>query len=265
MAIAYALKKKAKKMADGGDTTQAPVSQDDQDKKKPFFSVDSNDPKVKSIANAFKADGGPVQSSKKGPYMDPDKAKAIEKGATSGGPTLSQAWDNLKKGLSMSDQDKYADGGFIEEEKASGYVDHMGDDVKHNEAAENEDERKLNQHGRGEVGPLMACMADGGFIGSHQSDDHMMDMVGRIMKQRQMCYSEGGKVANGGEDELSHMADGKPNNFDDLSMRDDLKENYTGANSGDEIGNAQEEDDRHDIISRIMKSRAKKDRMPHPA
>ena len=67
-------------------------------------------------------------------------------------------------------------------------------------------------------------MAEGGQITDNlQSDDHEMDMIGRIMKQRQQHYSNGGIVANGGEDDLDEMADGKPNNFDDLSMRDDLE------------------------------------------
>ena len=125
MAIAYALKKKAKKMADGGDTSQqSSQSSNDSDKdKKPFFSVDPNDPKVKSIANAFKADGGPVQSSKKSPYMDPDAAKKIQEGATKGGPTMAEAWDNLKKGLSMNKE--YAHGGQITDDN----YQHIHDDV----------------------------------------------------------------------------------------------------------------------------------------
>ena len=40
---------------------------------------------------------------------------------------------------------------------------------------------------------------------------------------------------------------------------------YTGANSGDEIGNEQEDEDRRDIVSRIMKSRRLMDRNPRPA
>lgn len=95
--------------------------------------------------------------------------------------------------------------------------------------------------------------AEGGMI-DHDEDD----MVSRIMHKRHQMYSEGGKVANGGEDEFSHMADSKPNNFDVLSMDDDLEFHDTGANSGDELGNKSEDHDRHDIISRIMKSRAKK-------
>jgi hypothetical protein len=45
---------------------------------------------------------------------------------------------------------------------------------------------------------------------------------------------------------------------------DDLEQHYTGENSGDELGNAQEDEDRRDIVSRIMKSRRLKDRLPRP-
>lgn len=89
------------------------------------------------------------------------------------------------------------------------------------------------------------------------------DMVDRIMQRR--CYSKGGMVANGGDADLDEMADGRDNNFDDLALRDDLEFAYTGANSGDELGNEQEDQDRHDIVARIMRSRAKKDRNPRPA
>ncbi len=137
-----------------------------------------------------------------------------------------------------------------------------------------EDDRMLNQHGEIEEGP------QGGGEGFHeesymgnpgnahdeyQSEAHMEDMVGRIMKQRQQQFSEGGRVAN--EDHgpnNSRLAGFSPNEFDDLSLRDDLEFSYTGANSGDELGNEQEDHDRHDIVSRIMKSRNKKDRLPNP-
>lgn len=84
------------------------------------------------------------------------------------------------------------------------------------------------------------------------------DMISRIMKQR---YSKGGRVAN----DTPPVADFEDNQFDDLVKRDDLEQHYTGENSGDEIGNAQEDEDRRDIVARIMKSRRLKDRMPSPA
>jgi hypothetical protein len=100
-------------------------------------------------------------------------------------------------------------------------------------------------------------------------EDMYDDLVDRIMQQHSKDFSsearlsEGGMVANGGEDE--DLADFSPNEFDDLALRDDLESSYTGANSGDELGDEQEDEDRKDIVARIMKSRAKKDKLPRPA
>ncbi len=89
--------------------------------------------------------------------------------------------------------------------------------------------------------------------------DEEADMIGRIMKQR---YAKGGMVKK----EEEPLADFESNDFDAMDQMDPGTDaDYTGANSGDEIGNEQEDDDRRDIVSRIMKSRAKKDRMPRPA
>ncbi len=75
-------------------------------------------------------------------------------------------------------------------------------------------------------------------------------------------YSKGGQVAN--DTGMGMEADKLPNQFDDLVLRDDLEQHYTGANSGDEIGDKQEDEDRRDVIAQIMKSRRKKDRLPNP-
>lgn len=245
LAISYALKKRAKKMAEGGES------------------------------------GVPGGSGS--PAIDSQKAKQFSKGASESGYNPEQWVKNIKEGLGIAGN-SYAEGGqvkdnyqdphaphmkdgmpFHEDEMESGFVGHEGNDVKHDMAAMEEDDRRLDQHGEEEQGPYGMMMADGGRIGSHQSEDHEEDMVGRVMKQRQQHFSKGGRVANSGEGDLDEMADGKPNNFDDLSMRDDLEEHYTGANSGDERGNAREDHDRQDIIARIMASRRKKDRNPHPA
>lgn len=149
-------------------------------------------------------------------------------------------------------------------EQCSGFVEHPGNDVKDNGSAESEDERRLNQHGAEETGPEGAY-AEGGRIGDdYQTSAHEMDMVGRIMAQRQRSYSKGGRVANSGMGDLDDMADGQPNNFDDLSLRDDLESSNSGANDGDDLGNAREDKDRRDIVARIMASRAKRGRMPSP-
>lgn len=84
----------------------------------------------------------------------------------------------------------------------------------------------------------------------------------RSMKGPHGNYSEGGRVAN--EDEIT--AGFEPNEFDDLHLRDDLDFEYTGANSGDELGDEGEDERRRDIVSRIMRSRAKRaGHNPRPA
>lgn len=124
----------------------------------------------------------------------------------------------------------YAEGGFVHEEEESGY-----------DAMPKEHEGHMYEH------------AD------ENQDDHE-DMVGSIMKKRMPHYSEGGKVAN----DTPIKADFEDNQYDDLVKDDGLAEHYTGANSGDELGDGQEDEDRHDMISMIMKSRKKKDHLPHP-
>ena len=167
---------------------------------------------------------------------------------------------------------KLAAGGFIEEENMSGFVKHPGNDVKDDHAVMAEDERKLGQHGVSEVGPQHGGQ---GFHGesyegnpgdktdNYQSAANLeKDLVDRIIEQR--MYSLGGEVANGGEDKLSQMADSDPNEFDDLALEDDLEFHETGANSGDELGNARTDEDEHDVVAKVMRSRAKKDRLPNP-
>lgn len=116
----------------------------------------------------------------------------------------------------------------------------------------------------GMMGALDKKKAHGGMIEpdhGEQSDEQMLDMVGHIMKKH---YSKGGQVAN---DVGIAEADEEPAEYDDLVLRDDDMEDadYTGENSGDEIGNEGEDERRRDIIARIMHSRSKRDRMPRPA
>jgi hypothetical protein len=121
--------------------------------------------------------------------------------------------------------------------------------------------------GMAEGGEVDTHLYDENGEGGHQSWDHDEDMIGRIMKARGgACYSEGGKVANQEHGENDNdLADFSPNEFDDLVLRDNLSDEDTGANSGDEFGNKREEEDRRDIVSRIMASQRKKDRNPRPA
>ncbi len=102
-------------------------------------------------------------------------------------------------------------------------------------------------------------LAEGGQV-STDHDSEGLDMIDHIMQQRAM--SKGGQVANDTGD--GESADEMENQFDYLVTNDDLNADYTGANSGDELGDAQEDDDRADVVSMIMRSRKKKDRLPSP-
>lgn len=101
-------------------------------------------------------------------------------------------------------------------------------------------------------------------------DGHFEDMdeglsdgtVARIMKAR--GYSKGGMVANGGDADAAEMADSRPNNFDDLALRDDLEFSYTGENSGDKLGSKDQDMRDEDTVRRIMRQRSMKQRNPSP-
>lgn len=146
---------------------------------------------------------------------------------------------------------KMAKGGEFSEEEASGYSKFKVPPAKQEDYSEKE--KMIMEGDMDEYEPMHEEeYADGG-------------MVDRVMKYRGgKMYSKGGQVAN---DVGVVEADKLPAEYDDLVLRDDDMEDadYTGANSGDEIGNEGEDERRSDIISRIMKSRAKKDRNPRPA
>jgi hypothetical protein len=130
------------------------------------------------------------------------------------------------------------DMGFHEFDK--GYVDHEGDVKRPNKMAMSEDHRGLNQH------PV--------DMHAETSMDEQ-DMVDRIMMNRKQNnageakFSKGGMVANQDKEITGDM----PNEFDDLHLRDDLESSYgEGDNSGDDLGNDQEDEDRADLVDRIM-------------
>jgi hypothetical protein len=99
--------------------------------------------------------------------------------------------------------------------------------------------------------PNLKGLADGGEV-SDQDDDLVM----KIMHKR---YSKGGEVANDVEQD---SADHDPDQFDDEVLDDDLSLHDTEANSGDDLGDAEQDDDRNDIVAKIMKSQSKKDKLP---
>ena len=99
-----------------------------------------------------------------------------------------------------------------------------------------------------------------------QHDDMDADLVDRIMRKRVKMMPEGGVVADEGMGDPMEHADQDSAYYDYLSSGDlDDHTTNSGAADGDFLGNEREDEDRHDIVSRIMRSRAKKDRMPRPA
>lgn len=282
MSIAYAMKKK--KMAEGGKVKPSPtpspppVNKVDADKalmfRKSFGSAMSHGGKVKGVHKSSmdverpnnKKEKSYAGESEAGMYT---RSKDIRRNEDDAEAHKSKHYEVLGEMKSMPHPKLkgLAEGGPVPSCSNCGYSEG---------GAVEEDNRKLNQHGEIEEGE------QGGGQGFHSesymgrvNDPHDEyqpvepgeDMVGRIMKQRQMSYSEGGKVANSdhGVDD-SKLADFSPNEFDDLTLRDDLSSDYgDDDNSGDALGNSQEDKDRSDIVARIMSSRKKKDRMPNPA
>lgn len=194
LAIAYAMKKKAKKMKDGGDVDPA------------FWNrVDKNG------SNTAEQWGEKANNATLSPYSP---------------EYIGEQKDAMRRAPM-----KMADGGMIEDdEMESGYESEPEEHDESNEEA--------------------------------KSDDSIVD---RIMSKRQM-YAEGGVVADEGEDELSHMADSADNDFDYLATGDlDDSSSNSGSSDGDELGNHQEEEDRKDIVARIMRQRSMKQHNPKPA
>lgn len=215
MAVAYAMKKKQKKMADGGEVD------DKKPSPSPSPSPSGAESAQSSMRKAFKfAEGGQIK-------------------------------DNYQSSSSKMHQ---TSPDMKDHEMDSGFMGHEGNVQRPNGPAMSEEHKKLNQH-------MVDMMAS-----TSMSEQ---DIVDRIMQKREESfsgldrYSKGGKVAN--DTGNGEVADEMPNQFDDLVLRDDLESGSNGPNNGDNLGNKQEDEDQKDIVSRIMSSRRKKDRMPNPA
>lgn len=137
----------------------------------------------------------------------------------------------------------YADGGQVSKEEADKFAKGLGQPPDQpgpqkmsaggNPYSKMEESQRPNMADGGEVNPMMEVTCP------HCTKS----------------FSHGGQVANSDEP----MADGLPNEFDDLHLRDDLEFSETGANSGDKDGDAEEDKLRKDVVSRAMiKRRAKK-------
>lgn len=136
---------------------------------------------------------------------------------------------------------RMAEGGMIHEEERSGYREMPEDYEKMNRSAEHEDDRMLNEE-------------------EHEDTAH--DLVSRIMRDRAKHYARGGEV----DDDFDDHPDSDSASFErEPDDKDFAKTDYTGENSGDEIGDEKEDEEDRDVVSRIMKQRRLKGRMPHPA
>jgi len=102
-----------------------------------------------------------------------------------------------------------------------------------------------------EHGAMGCKMCGGGKMmaeGGEMEDDD--DIVGRAMKKR-----KGEPVADFEKNDFE--AEGPEDVPDDAD--------YTGANSGDELGNEALDKEDEDVVARAMRSRKKGDRNPRPA
>jgi hypothetical protein len=264
LAIAYAMKRKAqKKKAMGGDASMC----------------EHGGPEKCSVG--CYAEGGAIDSwtrredNEKGVHRaaptDQDKGRSTSGAALHPSFSISDEMDvdaakmKHKKVLdeirSMKKPDLMAEGGYIGSYKSNDSdPDLDGDDpspmmeesIEHPDSHDSMISRDVvNQLGD----------EDEGF----GDMDAIHPAVLRIMMGHEKGYSEGGQVANEETGESTttpeKMAKWKDNEFDNLALRDDLEFDSTGTNAGDSFGDAREDEDRNDIVSRIMRSRAKKDRM----
>lgn len=140
---------------------------------------------------------------------------------------------SLAIAYAMKKKHKMAKGGMIEEEEMeSGYEPMPKEHAVHNIAAENEDEDM--------VGRILKNMAKGGEV------DHEVD-----------AYDHG---------KADMIADSDSADYDYLDEHGAPEFHEDAANSGDEDGDGQEDEDRHDMVKRALKSKMmKKNHNPRPA
>lgn len=104
-------------------------------------------------------------------------------------------------------------------------------------------------------GEVMDKEQDSGYVSHPDQDD---DMVMRIMRKRYAAGGNVGEIAN----DTPPIADSMPADYDDLVLDDNLDGKDDSSN---EHGDEAEDHDRKDIVAKVMKSRAKKDKNPRPA
>lgn len=83
------------------------------------------------------------------------------------------------------------------------------------------------------------------------------DIVDKAMRKK---FADGGMVETESEE-----ADSKSADYDYLDTHEAPESTNSGAADGDFLGDAREDEDRHDIVARAMKQRSMKQRNPRPA
>lgn len=106
--------------------------------------------------------------------------------------------------------------------------------------------KKMAKGGAVMDGAAMCQACEGGKCMEHGG------MVDKIMAKR---MAKGGEVT----------ADEKPNEFDEMELEPAPNPPHSGNDYGDDLGNEEIDENDHDLISRIMRSRAKRDSLPRPA
>lgn len=229
MAIKYAMQKKAKKMAMGG------------------MSHKSDCPGCEMCY----ADGGNV-SPYEGNTVHPDVSRkewgsGAKQGTSLTGEHVRGSARAKENGMNKASSSRMESAKSLHREVLSNLKNDKGDRQNLAEGGFVEDEEA-------QYDPTEMPM-DKENMGAMDEDE---DMISRIMHQR---YSKGGMVANQDEEITGDM----PAEYDDLHLRDTEDMTDSGAADGDDLGNKQLDMDDDDIVSRIMRSRNKKDRMPRPA
>lgn len=237
MALKYQMMKKKKKDAHDNDDHKYEKSIEDSNATdnfvhKTYGERDGRPVTVKFGAIKKMAEGGDMVSETSRPVVPGDKRVADSFRKAFNGAKEDPCDAHGEAMCQMCHGGKMAEGGFVEDEMASGFEPNPKEHSDHMYGHSVE-----NQDPEGE------------------------EMIHMIMQKRKMM-SKGGMVANDTGEGAN--ADELPNQFDDLVLDDHLEQHDTGANSGDELGDHQEDEDRRDIVSQIMKSRKKKDRLPHP-
>ncbi len=222
------------------------------------------------------AKGGPVGKESRSEY-DPYKGSGVHPSGSSDHPGESIAGDMVRRGhpggktmhrdrlkdlKAMRGQDRtnLAEGGTVHEKLD--YTELKPGDRKGQSRAGVYVREAARQRGFGDHDSMERAKRSEGYA---KKEHHAVIHDLKNDKKDRTNMAEGGLVdrimaKRGGYEEP--LADFECNDFDELDLEPAPEADYPGSN---EHGNAELEEDDHDLVARIMRSRSKKDRMPRPA